>query len=166
MINNRIGRVALRHERPALVGELLTDFQGRTGAAHTVAFGLDGVLLGHAGHPEDERAQVRAEQSASSSYMLASLCTGVAATWPAERRPAGPVHADHLLLRHRAGIDPQTGERPSPWWVLVVPVPDWGGLVTELPPDREAPVASVMGDLLECADRIRGVLADAHRKAG
>ncbi|CAL9365681.1 hypothetical protein SUDANB121_00764 [Nocardiopsis dassonvillei] len=157
MINNRNGRPLVRGESPAQVGELLADFEARTGAAHTAAFDLDGVLLGHAGHPADEAATARAEQSASSSYMLASLSTGVGTTLPSLSRPEGLGRPDHLLLRYR---DQKTA-KSSPWWVLVVPVPEWGGLVTEIPPSSDASVTAVMSELLLCSEHIHAVLAEA-----
>lgn len=159
MINNRNGRPLVRGESPALVGELLADFEARTGAAHTAAFDLDGVLLGHAGHPDDEKATARAEQSASSSYMLASLSTGVGTTLPSLDRPGGLGRPDHLLLRYRDREE--NGKRPSPWWVLVVPVPEWGGLVTEIPPDSDASVTAVMSELLLSSEHIHIALAEA-----
>lgn len=161
MTNNRNGRgrPLVRGESPAQVGELLADFEARTGAAHTAAFDLDGVLLGHAGHPEDEAATARAEQSASSSYMLASLSTGVGTTLPSPRSPEGLGRPDHLLLRYRAREE--NGARPSPWWVLVVPVPEWGGLVTEIPPSSDASVTTVMSELLLCSEHIHAVLVEA-----
>ena len=157
MINNRNGHPLIRGEPPAQVGELLADFEARTGAAHTAAFDLDGVLLGHAGHPDDEAATVRAEQSSSSSYMLASLAAGAGGTLPFFSRSGEPGRPDHLLLRHRDG----GGRRSSPWWVLVVPVPEWGGLVTEIPPSSDASVTAVMSELLLSSERIHTVLVEA-----
>ncbi|MFD6098684.1 hypothetical protein ACFVWN_29930 [Nocardiopsis flavescens] len=153
----------VRHERPAAVGRLLTAFeQDHPGTRHTAAFGPDGVLLGHAGGDGDTGAQARAEQNASSCYMLASLTTGVSSLRVSALPGGETAAADHLLLRHRPA-DARPGS--SPWWVVIVPIADSGGLVTEIPDAAVAP-QQVLGPLAECAERVSQALAEAHRRAG
>lgn len=156
--------VGARHLRPDRVSELLTELEGRTaGARHTVMFGTDGVALGHAGDPQDPAVVARAEQSASSAYMLTSLSAGAWRCWAAAATDPdrfGEPAADHLLLRHRGDQEAQR------WWVLIVPVPGWGGICTEVPPGGEVAITGLIAPVRACAEQVVAVLEQAHRGDG
>lgn len=165
-------QVGVRHLRPDRLSDLLDDFEAHTGARYTVAFGDDGVALGQAGARDDGALQARAEQSASSAYMLCSLSAGFWRSWPeshldAARFGASPgqrsLPADYILLRHTT---PESKTREK-WWVLVVPAP-WGGLCTELPPGSEVPiqVGVVLKKLQGLVEAAAAVLREAHEAEG
>ncbi|MGW5879466.1 hypothetical protein ACWFMI_23240 [Nocardiopsis terrae] len=125
-----------------------------------MAFGADGLLLGHTSQEADTDAWVRAEQLAPSCFALTSLAKNAAAWWPprpGQDPPSPAQECDHLLIRHHTC-------RGEPWWLLVVAIPGWGGLATELPPAPNPPsLPQVLSALVACADQVQGVLVAARK---
>ncbi|MEU0237720.1 hypothetical protein ABZ234_08510 [Nocardiopsis sp. NPDC006198] len=146
------------HERPAKVGDLLVQFEREhRQARHTIAFGADGVLLGHAAEADDHNARIRAEQYAAVAYGHTCLTAQLARMWSG----ASAAEAEHLAVRYRRPA-PAGQAKAAPWWVLIQPITGWGGLVTEIPDAPAGSPQTVLTALEQCAARVSDALARAR----